>query len=161
MDVVRLALGLVAAAFVACNAIADNGKYQVVDCPSGSCGDGGGSSGASGSSGTPPPSSSGDSGGGGDAAADAKPTCGSGQGRITLTVTGASGTIDEDKGHFSINATPAGNTQTECVPPDGSQLRLLASNGTPTWTGVNCGTTSDCRFNFNAGDDLTVTATFP
>jgi hypothetical protein len=157
MDMVRRALAWMAASLVACNAITDTGKYQVVDCPSGSCGDGGGSSG---SSGTPPPPST-DSGGGADTGADAKPMCAANQGRITLTVTGSSGRVDEDRGQFSVSATPSGNTQVECAQPDGAQLRLRTSGGSASWTGVSCGTTDDCQFAFHAGDDLTVTATFP
>jgi hypothetical protein len=131
------------AASVACNAITGTGKYDLVDCPSGTCGDGG-----NGSS----PGQNGDAAGssqGGDSAADAATTpidCGPGLAPVTLTVTGAGGGSVSAKSGGNLTVA-VGTTDTACL---GALVELRTSGPTADWTGPGCkdGNTAQDRCEF-------------
>jgi hypothetical protein len=119
---------------LACNAITGTGKYELVDCPSGSCGDGG-SSGSSGSSGA---GTDGGSPTGNDAGSDSATTppltCGGGQAPVTLTVTGSGGSVSAKSGG-NLTAS-AGTTESACLTIGTVELRT--SGSTADWTGPSC-----------------------
>ena len=151
---VALALTACAAAS-ACNAITDTGKYELVDCPSGSCGDAAGASSDA--------QSTAEGGSGTDASMGMDsgvviPTCGSGSAALTLTVPGTSGSVTSNPGTVNVSA---GHTQSVCVPVDTIVLR---TNGpSATWTGTSCkdGQTGDrCEFPMPS-TGLTMTAALP
>jgi hypothetical protein len=135
----RHVIALVAAAAVtllACNAITGTGKYELVDCPSGSCGDGGGSSGASGSGGVPGTDGSSPTGAdsGSDSATTPPITCGPGLAPVTLTVTGSGGSVSAHSGG-NLSAS-AGMTESACLTIGTVELRT--SGSTADWTGPSC-----------------------
>jgi hypothetical protein len=124
----RLALlAFAVSAAMACNAITGTGKYEIVDCPSGSCGDGG-------------PSGDGQSADDDDGAADAAvdtgdvplPSCPSGRAPLRLTVTGTGGSVEPNSGGLIVTA---GSSQDACLSIDTVDLRATAN---ATWTGPSC-----------------------
>jgi hypothetical protein len=131
----RLAIGCVCAATFACNAITGTGKYDLVDCPSGSCGGdgGGGSSGSTsgGPNGDGASSATADSGA--DTAAAPVITCGAGLGPVTLTVTGNAGSVSAKTG--GTLSVSSGNTDTGCL---GGTVEMRTSGSVADWTGPSC-----------------------
>jgi hypothetical protein len=120
---------------VACNAITDTGKYELVDCPSGSCADGGGSTTGDGDVvGADATGSPGGGDGGADSATAPPITCGPGLAPVTLTVTGAGGSVSS---HSGGNLTvSAGSTESACLTVGTVELRT--SGPTADWTGPSC-----------------------
>lgn len=159
MDVVRYALVASVVAIAACNAIADNGKYDVVDCPKGDCSDAGGTTPASSSGGV------GDGGGaadsGSDSGFDAGPPCPANQARVTLTVTATStsDTAQSNPGGLSVHS---GSTGSACFALDTLELRMNQS--TADWSGISCKDGNSgrdrCEFTVPAGG-ATITAALP
>ena len=149
---------LLCAASSACNAITGTGKYELVDCPSGSCGDGGGGGATDGPSGSDVTSPV-DGNQGADTSV-APLVCGAGRGAVTLTVTGSAGSVTaQSGGSLSVSA---GSTQSACLLADTTVFR---TNGpTATWTGPSCkdGNTGRdrCEFDVPTGG-ITVTAALP
>jgi hypothetical protein len=157
MDVVRYALVASVFALAACNALADNGKYDVVDCPKGDCSDAGGTTPASSSGGV------GDAGAesGADAGFDAGPPCPANQARVTLTVTSTttSDTAQSNPGGLSVHS---GSTGSSCFALDTLEIRMNQSNA--DWTGASCkdGNTGRDRCEFTVpAAGATITAALP
>ena len=123
------------AATAACNAITGTGKYDLVDCPSGACGDSGSGTSSGGPGGDAATSPTGDAGTGTDSAASVPVVdCGPGTAPVTLTVTGASGSVSaKSGGSLSVSA---GSTGAACLLTDTVELRT--SGPTADWTGPSC-----------------------
>jgi hypothetical protein len=127
------AIALACAASFACNAITGTGRYDLVDCPSGSCGDGGSSSTATsgGPNGDAASSTSADSGA--DTGAGPVITCGAGLTPVTLTVTGSGGSVSAKTG--GTLSVSAGNTDSACM---SGTVEMRTSGSSADWTGPSC-----------------------
>lgn len=148
---------LLLAGAAACNAITGTGKYEVVDCPSGSCGDGG-NPGTDAPTGGDAPIA--DAGSDVDARAEPFPTCGAGRAPVRLIVTGApGGSVSSNPGGLSV---ATGSTQTACLDINTTVLRT--SGPTATWTGARCKDGNSgrdrCEFDVEPGG-MTLTAALP
>jgi hypothetical protein len=136
----------------ACNSITGTSKYEVVDCPSGSCGD-------SGTTPNPIPLPPGtEAGVDADTATDAG-ACAAGEVRVHLTVTGSGDVQDKDnQGRLTVGA---GSTNSNCY-GIGSQVRFETSGGTATWTSTPSGLcpsqTDRCQFNVPSVETYVVAA---
>lgn len=153
--VLLVACALVGVVATACNAITDTGKYEVVDCPSGSCGDAGGAGTLDASATT---DASAFDAGAVDTGPPPLPDCGSGRAPLRLIVTGSGGSVSSNPGSLSV---AAGSTDTACFSLDTIELRT--SGPTATWSGTTCkdGTRGDrCEMQVRAGG-VTVTAALP
>ncbi len=123
---------VVLATSVACNAITGTGRYDIVDCPNGACGDAAAGSGDG--------ASVGDGGRGTtDASADANDgatnvTCTGSTAPLTLTVTGTAGSVSAKTGGTLTVAS--GETRTACLLADTIELRT--NGGIADWTGPSC-----------------------
>ena len=126
------AMAAITTAMLGCNAITGTGKYDLVDCPSGACGDGGSGAGASGSNGDAAASASGD--GGADSAVAPVLNCGPGQAPVTLIVSGTAGSVSARSGGTLI--ANAGSTQSACLVADTTEFRT--SGPVADWTGSSC-----------------------
>jgi hypothetical protein len=149
------AIAFACAASFACNAITGTGKYDLVDCPSGSCGDGGSSGATSGGpNGDGASSATADSGA--DTGAAPLVTCGAGLAPVTLTVTGSGGSVSaKTGGSLSVSA---GNTDTACL---GGTVEMRTSGSVADWTGPSCkdGNNGQDRCEFDVpSQGITVTA---
>lgn len=122
----------VAGSSIACNAITGTGKYDLVDCPSGFCGDSG--SGATTSGGpTNGDASSTTPDAGTDTGAAPAITCGAGLAPVTLTVTGSGGSVSvKTGGNLSVSA---GNTDSACL---SGTVEMRTSGAGADWTGPSC-----------------------
>lgn len=122
------------AASAACNAITGTGKYDLVDCPSGACGDGGSNGIAPSGPGSDAASSPPTDDSGMDAATAPVVDCGPGTAPVTLTVMGAAGSVSaKSGGSLSVSS---GSTQTACLVTDTVEMRT--SGPSADWTGPNC-----------------------
>lgn len=151
----------ITAGVLACNAITGTGKYDLVDCPSGSCGDGGSGTapdGSNGSNGDAAASAIGD--GGADSAVAPVLNCGPGQAPVTLTVSGTAGSVSARSGG-SLTVS-AGNTQSACLVADTTEFRT--SGPVADWTGASCkdGNTGRDRCEIDVpGKGVALTAALP
>lgn len=159
--VICAAICAVLAATAACNAVTGTGKYDVVDCPSGACGDGGGGGGGNGSDGQVGAEASSGTDAGPTSDSSAPNTCAAGRAPLTLTVTGSGGgsVSATNGGTLSVSA---GSTDTACMIVDTVELR---TNGpTATWTGASCKDGNSgrdrCEFDMRSGG-RTMTAALP
>lgn len=134
----------------ACGIVTGVDKYEVVDCPSGSCSDASSTDAAT------------EAATGGDASVDSAPdvirlTCRSDEAQITIVVGLDVGThvLVADKG---LDVAP-GETKAFCARSDGGGggERLETSPSVAvTWTGTNCGRTNRCDFTPSAPLTITV-----
>ena len=128
------------AGVAACNAVTGTGHYEIVDCPSGACGDGGS---ATISDAAPADSAPFDGGatGDGEGGVQPLPTCGAGLAPVRLIVTGMSGgSVFSNPNGLDVTA---GSTQAACFVIDTIDLR---TNGPlATWTGGSCKDGNDGR----------------
>jgi hypothetical protein len=151
-------MAAISTGILACNAITGTGKYDLVDCPSGACGDGGSGTGPGGSNGDAAASASGD--GGADSAVVPVLNCGQGQAPVTLTVTGTAGSVSaRSGGTLTVNA---GSTQTACLVADTTEFRT--SGPVADWTGSSCkdGNTGRDRCEIDVpGKGVAITAALP
>ena len=146
---------LVLAGAAACNAVTGTGKYEIVDCPEGSCVDSGG---------TPSRDAQSNDSATSDASdvdvAEPLPTCPDGRSPVRLTVTGtAGGSVSSNSGGLQV---AAGSTQTACLPNDTVELRTNGPGA--TWTGVSCKDGNSgrdrCEFSVRPGG-MILTAALP
>jgi hypothetical protein len=148
----------IVAGVLACNAITGTGKYELVDCPSGTCSDAGSGTGPNGSNGDAEASASGD--GGGDSAVAPVLNCGPGQAPVTLTVSGTAGSVSaRSGGSLTVNA---GATQSACLVADTTEFRT--SGPVADWTGASCkdGNTGRDRCEIDVpGKGVALTAALP
>ena len=154
-SLVALALAL---GVFACNAITGTGKYDLVDCPSGACGDGGTGTGTGTSGSSGDAAASGD--GGSDSAVAPVLNCPSGQALVTLTVTGTGGSVSARSG--GTLTVVAGTTQTACLVADTTEFRT--SGPVADWTGPSCkdGNTGRDRCEIDVpGKGVAITAALP
>lgn len=155
---VVVAIAVITTGVLACNAITGVGKYDLVDCPSGACGDAGSGTGPSGSNGDGAASVSGD--GGSDSAAAPVLNCPQGQAPVTLTVTGTAGSVAARSGG-SLTVS-AGSTQTACLLADTTEFRT--SGPVADWIGPSCkdGNTGRDRCEIDVpGNGVAITAALP
>ncbi|MDB5215020.1 MAG: hypothetical protein JWO86_2947 [Myxococcaceae bacterium] len=124
--------GCACVATFGCNAITGTGKYDLVDCPSGTCGDGGSGTNPTGQTGDGAASTGADSGT--DSSSAPVVNCTNGQAPVTLVVTGSAGSVSARSGGTLM--VSAGSSQTACLVADTTEFRTSGPVG--DWTGSSC-----------------------